>query len=74
MAVKMGKTNVVYDISKSIAKKIKQEDTASMRPHTVLRSRQSHVDIRPQMDSDKNYFLNEFLKLLAFSENYYKHK
>lgn len=26
------------------------------------------------MDADKNYFLNEFLKIMAYSENYYKQK
>ena len=26
------------------------------------------------VDSDKQYFLNEFLKLLAFAESYYKQK
>ena len=26
------------------------------------------------MDADKNYFLNEVMKLLAFAENYFRHK
>jgi len=26
------------------------------------------------MDADKNYFLTEFMKLLAHAENYYKQK
>ena len=26
------------------------------------------------MDADKNYFLNEFMKILAYSENYYKQR
>lgn len=43
-----------------------------MRQYTVLRSKQAHVDIRENMDADKNYFLNEFLKIMAHSENYYK--
>ena len=30
--------------------------------------------MRANLDTDKNYFLNEFLKLLAHAENYWKQK
>ena len=40
----------------------------------MLRSKQAHVDLRPNMDADKNYFLNETLKLLAHADNYIKNK
>ncbi len=40
----------------------------------MLRSTHAHVDIRPNFDADKNYFLNEMLKLLAYAENYFRQK
>ena len=38
----------------------------------MLRSKFAHVDLRPMVDADKNYFLNEFLKLLAHAEKYFR--
>ena len=38
----------------------------------MLRSKYLHVDLRPNVDSDKNYFLNELLKLLAHGERYFR--
>ena len=32
------------------------------------------MDKRENLDSDKVYFTNEFLKILAFAENYYKQR
>ena len=45
-----------------------------MRKCTVLQYRQEYDDIRDNMDADKKYFLNEFLKILAHAENYYKQR
>lgn len=42
------------------------------RAHTILKAYQNHVDIRPMVDADKNYFLNELLKLMAFAEKYFR--
>lgn len=39
---------------------------------SLLRSKFAHVDLRPMVDTDKNYFLNELLKLLAFAEHYFR--
>ena len=44
------------------------------RNDTILRSRVDHVDVRPMVDADKKYFLNELLKLLAYAEKYFRMK
>ena len=72
--VNEGKYNLIYDINKAHAKKLRNEEKNQMRQFTVLRSKQAHVDIRENMDADKNYFLNEFLKIMAHVENYYKQR
>ena len=66
--------SVLTDISIAHGKKVRQEKKNVKREFTILRSKQAHIDLRPMVDSDKQYFLNEFLKLLAFAENYYKQK
>lgn len=73
-AMKNKKEHLVFLINKAAAKKKRLDWKDKSRQHTVLRSVLPHVDLRPQVDSDKMYFLNEFLKLLAYSENYYKLK
>ena len=55
-------------------KTLKRRARVELRPHSVLRSKKDDVDIRPGFDADKNYFLKEFLKLLAYAENYQKVK
>lgn len=69
-----GRTDIAFDITKAHAIKMREESKNQARQNTVLRSKQAHVDLRPNMDADKNYFLNEFMKLLAFAENYMKQK
>lgn len=56
------------------ANSLKKTANGKGRTLTVLRSKLGHVDLRPMVDADKNYFLNEFLKLLSFAENYLKQK
>ena len=73
-ALRDGKNHLVHLINKATAKKKRQDQKDKSRQYTILRSVLSHVDLRPHVDSDKMYFLNEFLKLLAFSEHYYKTK
>ena len=68
------KLSVLTDISIAHGKKLRQEKKNIRREFTILRTKQSHVDLRPMVDSDKQYFLNEFLKILGFAENYYKQK
>ena len=68
------KLSVLTDISIAHGKKLRQEKKNIRREFTILRTKQSHVDLRPMVDSDKHYFLNEFLKILGFAENYYKQK
>lgn len=57
-----------------MAKKRRRDEKSQARKTTILRSTAAHVDLRPNVDSDKMYFLNELIKLLAFAENYYKEK
>jgi len=73
-AIDQGKGNVVYDVNKAASKRRREKEKNQTRQYTILKSSFTHVDLRPQVDSDKMYFLNEFLKLLAFSENYHKIK
>ena len=51
---------------------LKRRAKLELRPHTVFRSKKDDVDIRPDFDADKHYFLKEFMKLLAYAENYQK--
>lgn len=64
----------MYEVSKTVAKKRRKEEKSQARKTTILRSTAAHVDLRPNVDSDKMYFLNELMKLLAYAENYYKEK
>lgn len=69
-----GNSAIIQDINRAFQKKQKKERKTEIRPHTILRSKLAHVDMRPNMDTDKNYFLNETLKLLAHADNYTKNK
>ena len=73
-AAEDNKLSVLTDIGIAQGKKLRQEKKNIRREFTILRTKQSHVDLRPMVDSDKQYFLNEFLKILGFAENYYKQK
>lgn len=71
-AMKEGMSGVVQDVNKSRARKHRREFKEKGRQHTLLRSNQ--VNKFPNMDVDKKYFLQEFLKLIAFSEMYYRER
>ena len=71
-AMKEGKQNLIYEINKAHAQKVRIENKNKTRKCTVLQYRHEYEDIRDNMDADKNYFLTEFLKILAYAENYYK--
>ena len=73
-ASREGKSNLIYDLNKARAKKLRMEERIQMRQHTILRSQDLHVDKRENTDADKVYFINEFLKILAYAENYYKQR
>mmetsp|Transcript_29645 Transcript_29645/g.39421 ORF Transcript_29645/g.39421 Transcript_29645/m.39421 type:complete len:224 (+) Transcript_29645:322-993(+) len=73
-AMKHGHSEIISKINQSYAIKLREEAKKQARPHTVLRSDQVHVDVRPNFDSDKNYFLNELMKLLAYGEHYFRLK
>ena len=67
-----GKASIFQAINKAHNTKLRKQTKSQARPHTVLHSKQHDVDIRANVDSDKNYFLNEFLKLMAFAESYFR--
>ena len=73
MAYSTGRSSVANEITKATSVKRRQEDNKDSREFTILNVT-SQVDLREQVDSDKMYFLNEFLKLQAYAENYYKIK
>lgn len=73
-AKKTGKLEVIQAINVAYSAKIRKEGKSQARPHSILRSNQVDVDIRANVDTDKNYFLNEFLKLLAYAEQYLRSK
>lgn len=73
-ALLSGKASLVFEVNKTVAKKRRNEEEYQARKASILKSTAAHVDLRPNVDSDKMYFLNELLKLLAFAENYYREK
>lgn len=74
VALQAGKSSVIYEVTKNVAQKRREDEKTQARKTTILRSTAAHVDLRPNVDSDKMYFLNELMKLMAFAENYYREK
>lgn len=72
--MKQNKEHLITDMNIIRNKTLKRRAKVELRPHTVFRSKKDDVDIRPNFDADKNYFLKEFMKLLAYAENYQKLK
>ena len=60
------------EISKKRANKVREEETQENRQYSALRSK--IIKILPMVDMDKKLFLQEFLKLLAYADMYFRQR
>ena len=69
----MGKQDLIFDLEKSVSRMRKEKDKSKARQFTFFRlSKAAKVDLRINIDTDKQYFIDEFLKIMCFAEDYYR--